>query len=165
VLYLLDANILISANNKYYPINRVPEFWDWLIHNAQNGHVKLPIEIIDEVIKGNTDDPLYKWIYESNHFEVLTLDEDINMISLQRVINKGYASNLTEDEVESIGRDPFLIAYAIDRNDRCVVTNETRSNRTRHKRKIPDVCDYFSIPCCDIFAFNEKLNFSTSWMR
>ena len=27
---LLDANILIVANNTYYPIDAVPEFWDWL---------------------------------------------------------------------------------------------------------------------------------------
>ena len=30
VLYLLDANVLIDANRDYYPIHRVPEFWDWL---------------------------------------------------------------------------------------------------------------------------------------
>nr|WP_234706678.1 DUF4411 family protein [Ensifer aridi] len=27
-VYLLDANVLITAKNQYYPIHRVPEFWD-----------------------------------------------------------------------------------------------------------------------------------------
>ena len=31
MLYLLDANVLIDANRDYYQIERVPEFWEWLI--------------------------------------------------------------------------------------------------------------------------------------
>ncbi|MCY4508918.1 MAG: DUF4411 family protein [Acidobacteria bacterium] len=31
MLYLLDANVLIDAHRDYYPLGRVPEFWDWLI--------------------------------------------------------------------------------------------------------------------------------------
>jgi len=31
VLYLLDACVLIDANRDYYPIARVPEFWEWLL--------------------------------------------------------------------------------------------------------------------------------------
>ena len=27
MLYLLDANVLITAHNLYYPIDAVPEFW------------------------------------------------------------------------------------------------------------------------------------------
>jgi hypothetical protein len=30
MIYLLDANILITAANTYYGISRVPEFWSWL---------------------------------------------------------------------------------------------------------------------------------------
>lgn len=30
MLYLLDANELITAHNLYYPIDVVPEFWEWL---------------------------------------------------------------------------------------------------------------------------------------
>ena len=34
MLYLLDANILITAANTYYGISRVPEFWSWLQHQG-----------------------------------------------------------------------------------------------------------------------------------
>ena len=34
MLFLLDASVLITANNTYYPIERVPEFWEWLAHQA-----------------------------------------------------------------------------------------------------------------------------------
>ena len=49
-LYLLDANVLIDANRDYYPIERVPEFWDWLLEMGRNGSVKVPEEIVDEII-------------------------------------------------------------------------------------------------------------------
>ena len=31
MLYLLDANVFIDANRDYYPLDRFPEFWDWLV--------------------------------------------------------------------------------------------------------------------------------------
>ncbi|MDZ7626075.1 MAG: DUF4411 family protein [Ignavibacteriaceae bacterium] len=47
-LYLLDANTLIDAKRDYYPISRVPEFWEWLIYHGQQGKVKIPIEVYEE---------------------------------------------------------------------------------------------------------------------
>ena len=38
MLHLLDANVLITAHNQYYPIDQVPEFWGWLQHQAASGH-------------------------------------------------------------------------------------------------------------------------------
>jgi len=37
LLYLLDANVLIAANRDYYPLGRVPEFWDWLVFPSVKG--------------------------------------------------------------------------------------------------------------------------------
>lgn len=48
MLYLIDANVLITAHNDYYPIDGVPEFWDWLTHQATNGILKMPVEIYEE---------------------------------------------------------------------------------------------------------------------
>jgi hypothetical protein len=49
MLYLLDSSTLITANNKYYPVDTVPEFWEWLAHVGQLGQVKMPIEILEEI--------------------------------------------------------------------------------------------------------------------
>ena len=43
MLYLLDANVPITANNTYYPIEQVPEFWGWLQHQGQQGNIKIPL--------------------------------------------------------------------------------------------------------------------------
>ena len=50
MLCLLDANVLIDANRDYYPIERVPEFWDWLVEMGELGRVKIPLEIYEEIV-------------------------------------------------------------------------------------------------------------------
>ena len=75
MLYLLDANVLITASNSYYPINQVPEFWSWLQHQAASGHVKIPLEVMEEVLMGRRDDPLIDWISQDDNADALLLEE------------------------------------------------------------------------------------------
>src|ERR1700694_414887 len=126
MLYLLDANVLITASNSYYPIDQVPEFWSWLQHQATSGHVKFPLEVMEEVRVGRRDnDPLLDWISQDDTADALLLEEAVDAALVQQVVLIGYAGDLTDDEVEKIGRDPFLIAYALSNPaDRCVVTTE-----------------------------------------
>lgn len=55
MLYLLEANTLIRANADYYPIERIPQFWDWLMECGRAGRVKIPNEIADEMPAGRDD--------------------------------------------------------------------------------------------------------------
>lgn len=165
MLYLLDANVLIDASNKYYPISRVPEFWDWLVFHGVRGHVKVPIEIHEEVKVG--DDDLADWAKRKEVKDAILLDEDANVELVSRVVDSGYAPDLTEDEIEKVGRDPFLIAYALlVPGERCIVTTENSTpKRKRANRHIPDVCHDLSIPCMDTFEFVRSLDFKTSWKK
>ncbi len=80
------------------------------------------------------------------------------------VIEAGYAPDLTDTELEEIGRDPFLIAYAKAGNDRCVVTTETSApKKQRQNRKIPGVCKTFKVECHTPFKVNRDLGFKTGW--
>jgi hypothetical protein len=45
VLYLFDANVLVTASNMYYELEAVPEFWEWIDYHAINGRIKLPVEV------------------------------------------------------------------------------------------------------------------------
>ncbi|WP_346658491.1 DUF4411 family protein [Bradyrhizobium sp. 179] len=168
MLYLLDANVLMTAHATYYPVDAVPEFWDFLLHQAQGGRVKMPLEIFEEVLDGSDDeerDLLYAWVHEPVHREALLLDEMVNEALVARVVAEGYAPDLTDDELEQIGRDPFLIAYGLQAPaDRCVVTTETpRPSARRQNRKVPDVCDTFGVTWCNTFAMLKALGFSTGW--
>ena len=162
MLYLLDANVLITANRTYYPLERVPEYWAWLVNCGNQGQAKVPREMYDEIDKGKDD--LKSWLRENRR--ALLLDEDVDAGFVKTVLTF-YASDLNDVEIEAIGADPFLIAYAlVDRARRRVVTTEgSKPSASRANRKIPDVCRDLTIECNTPFELNRALNFSTAWQR
>jgi hypothetical protein len=168
MLYLLDANVLITAHNLYYPVDGVPEFWAWLVHKGAIGDLKMPLENYEEVKDGSTDeerDLLFGWIKAEEVKSAILLEENVDSGLVARVINEGYAPDLTDDEVVQLGRDPFLIAYALaSPADRCVVTTEVSAARKqRQNRRIPDVCAAMGVLCCHTFAMTRALGFKTGW--
>lgn len=163
MVHLLDANILINANRLYYPLNRVPEFWEWLEYQGNLGNVKLPLEIADEIRDG--DDDLAEWLSRKDSQEAMVLKSDVNIGHIRRVIDEGYAPDLSDFELEIVGKDPFLIAAALsDPASFCVVTAEVSKPKTqRQNRRVPDVCRHFDVRCIDPFGLVRELDFSTSW--
>ena len=76
VLYLLDANVLITAHRDYYAVARVPEFWHWLQHQAAVGKVKVPVEILEEVKRGRPRkgiDDLLDWLMSADVKDTMPL--------------------------------------------------------------------------------------------
>ena len=164
MLYLLDANVLIDANRDYYPMDRVPEFWSWLEHFGSNEQVKIPVEVYEE-LSGSKKDLLAEWAKDANVKEALLLNEDASPPLVAQVTEMGYASDLNDVEIKKVGRDPFLIAYALsDPGNRCIVTTEvSKPSAQRGNRKVPDVCAQFGVPTCTSFEFIRRLNFRTDW--
>lgn len=158
-LYLLDANVLIRAHEDYYPVDRMRPFWDWLIGEAKTGGAKIPFEIYNE-IKPPKENPLHGWIKKKEVSSALILDEEVDQEIFNRVLRRGYAADLTDDELVQIGRDPFLIAYALMGSNRAVVTKEvSKPKKQRGNRKLPDVCKTLGVPWMDDFQFYRERNF------
>lgn len=161
MLYLLDANTLITAHRTWYAMNRVPEFWRWLLFHADAGSVKIPAEIYAEVESGNDD--LAAWIKAADHKTVLRLNEDADLAKVQSVLSL-YGDPLTEADLIKIGQDPFLIAAAVGYPQRCVVTGEVSSPAKQgSNRKVPNVCDDSGVAWLSPIAFINVLNFTTDW--
>lgn len=166
MIFLLDANVLITANSTYYPLDQIPEFWSWVFFQATSDRIKIPREIMEEIEAGRKDDdPLLDWICTPEIKAALLLKEAVDVGLVQQVVSAGYAPDLRDDEVEKIGRDPFLIAYAlVDPANRTVVTTEvSRPSTQRANRKVPDVCQSVGVPSCGPFSLNRALGFSTGW--
>ena len=165
MLYLLDANILITAANTYYGVSRVPEFWSWLQHQGASGHIKIPVEMYEEVLEGRKDDDeLLDWVKNDANRNALVLDETAAPNLVQRVVKEGYANDLTDDEIEKLGRDPFLIAYGLADANRCITTTEvSKPSKQRHNRHIPDVCASLKVSWCGPWDLNKHLGFKTGW--
>ncbi|MEL6667171.1 MAG: DUF4411 family protein [Pseudomonadota bacterium] len=163
MLYLLDANTLIDANRDYYGIGQVDEYWEWLIHCGELGQVKIPLEIYEELKAGK--DALSEWTKAAETEAALRFEEEVDIDLVRRVTEEGYAPDLTDIEIEEIGRDPFLIAYALaDAENRVIVTTERSKPKAQRKnRKVPDVARQFGVRPCTAFEFGRELKFRTDW--
>lgn len=158
MLYLLDANVVICAHQNYYPLDRVRPFWDWLMIEAETDHVKMPLEIFNEVQPASG--PLKEWITDSDVKDALILDEEVDQGLFNQVIDTAYAPDLADHELNEAGQDPFLVAYGLMGPERAVVTKETsQTSKLRGRRKLPDACDIMDVPWMTDFRFYKERNF------
>ena len=162
MLYLIDENVLIDAKRDYYPFERVPEFWDWLLYMCSEFRIKVPLEIYERLVE-DKDDDLAKWM-KANSSELL-LSEYVDETAIEYVKEEGYGSNLSEIDILKMGNDPFLIAYALsDVTHRTVVTTEqSKPTRKKGNRHIPDVCNDLDVRCINTFKLIQILDFRTDW--
>lgn len=163
MLYLLDADTLIKADRLYYPLGRFPVFWEWLLYQSGIGSIKVPQEQYDEVVAGKGE--LVEWISDKTNKELLLLPGVVDEKLLSQVIEEGYAPDLNETELITVGKDPFLIAYGlVSVGDRTIVSFEVSAPRKqRANRKIPDVCSGFGLKCITMFDLIKALDFTTNW--
>jgi Domain of unknown function (DUF4411) len=127
------------------------------------GAVKVVQEIYEE-FKGGSDE-LAGWAKQTEVEGVLRFDESVDISLVRKVITEGYAPDLGDDELEELGRDPFLAAYALaDPHNRTVVTTEvSKPSRQRANRHLPDVCRDLGVSCCNTFEMTAALDFTTAW--
>lgn len=172
MLYLLDANVLITAHDDYYPIDRIPQFWDWICFHAKQRQIQMPFEMLAEVKAGqpkrdaaNEDDELLRWLRTDEHEKDLLLNANADLTAVNRVFKDGYElPQPSLDELNKIRKDPLLIAYALARQSTVIVTLEAKQENAtdemkRHKRKIPFVCRKLGIRCIDTFDLIRELDF------
>lgn len=84
---------------------------------------------------------------------------------MSKAVSEGYAPDLTDDEILKLGRDPFLLAYALaSPSSHCIVTTEvSKPSKRRGNRRLPDVVRDFGIESCNTFEFTRRLDFRTNW--
>jgi hypothetical protein len=159
MLYLLDANVLIDASNGFFQLDRVPQFWDWLIAQGEGNSIAIPREIWEEFKDG--EDLLAEWARTDEVKKQLLLDEEADPVVVDQVVSQGYAPDLTDAEVIELGRDPFLIGYAYTSvAARGVVTTEvSKPGKKRGRRHIPNVCGDLGVTCLNTVGLINRLDF------
>lgn len=162
MLYLLDANVLIDAARGFFQLQRVPQFWDWLLAEAEAGRIAVPHEIWEEFKDG--EDDLGRWARSDPVKQHLLLAEEADPVLVNFVVQNGYADDLTDAELIELGRDPFLISYAFsDSASRMVVSTEiSKPGKQRGRRHIPNVCRDLDIECINTIDLINVLDFRIS---
>lgn len=158
-MFLMDANALIDANDYYYPIERIPQYWDWLLEMGNKGKIKVPSQIYDELTP--SDETFKRWVNDKDTKKSLLLDEEVEMDALNRLLDEQYGTELTMADLTKIGKDPFLIYFAkADRQDRIVLSRENSApKKQRANRKVPDICKALEIECITDHKMIRRLDF------
>ena len=127
--------------------------------SGDSNTVKVPYEIYGEI--AISTGLLHDWLTDGAVSKSMLLDQKIYAVNLNRVIKEGYAPDLDDSEIEEIGRDPFLIGYALNDPARItVVTKEVSTpGKQRANRRVPDVCRTFGIRCINDFELYRELHF------
>ncbi|MEQ2005188.1 MAG: DUF4411 family protein [Limisphaerales bacterium] len=155
--YLLDSNTLIQAKNDFYPFDMAKPYWDWLIKANQDGHV-YSVEKVMEELQGHADQ-LSVWSKSLGLGFFLPPDEktaeSLKAIAVWLDSHNTYSSAAKAEFLNDA--DYWLIAHA-HAHRHAVVTFEKHEN-SKHRVKIPSVCNHFGVPCVKLFEMLRKQGF------
>ena len=150
-VYLIDANIFIEANNRYYGLNFCPAFWDWLIIQNKAGKVASVEKVAEELL----DEKIKTWA-EARGASFFLAPDGVVLDKLQIVSNWVKERYLESDERQKFleGADYWLIAHALA-HSHTVVTQERASDSPK-RPKIPTVCDGLGVNCIDLYEMLRR---------
>lgn len=156
--YLLDANTLIEAKNRYYQMSFCPGYWTWLTRTKKAGRLSSVESVSVELRRGN--DELAKWVATQADMFMPESDEATQVAFAE--VAAYLASQATKMKVGALdeflsGADPWLIAKArVTRQT--VVTHERLNAANQRKFLIPNVCLHYGIECINTFDMLDRLD-------
>lgn len=148
-MYLVDANVLIEAKNRYYAFDIVPGFWDWLDRAHRSG-LACSIEAVrTELVSGN--DQLADWA-KTNPAFFRPIDQattrhfgPLTRWAHSRSYMQAALASFTGNDA-----DYLLVAYATA-HQHVVVSHERSQPMARRRVMIPDACTAMGVPSIDTF--------------
>jgi len=143
MVYLLDANVFMSAKELHYGFDFCPAFWDWLIQAHRAGKVFSIEKVSDEIQAGS--DELSDWA--ANLDDGFFQAPDRNTLAALGTVSQWATSHTLPNGERykpaavhtflQVG-DYYLIAQALA-SRHVVVTHEVPANSV-NKIKIPNAC-------------------------
>ena len=156
--YWLDANVLIEAHRRTYPMQIAVSFWEWLGGEVQTGQIVCPRRVYQEICEAEDHkDELAHWMKVRKE-RGLCIGPSRSVQDLVGKIEAYVFGKYVNAEVWkfSDGADPWLIAHALD-DAGVVVTNESYLRPDAKKVRIPDVCHEFNVTCIDTLEMLKQL--------
>jgi len=152
MIYLLDANTLIEAKNRYYSMTICPGYWSWILQSHGQGVVASIETVGDELKQGN--DELAAWAKQHDGLFWDVSDTDTqNAFALVAAHVASQAPQMKPGAVNEFlaGADPWLIAKAMTTPECVLVTHEQFNPQMKRKFSIPNVCQTFGVQWLDTF--------------
>lgn len=148
-MYLLDANVLIEAKNRYYAFDIAPGFWKWLERAHALGEVCSIEAVRDELIGGA--DELSDWAKTNGSFfqaidsATVACFPALSTWAASRPFTQAALAEFAGNQA-----DFQLVAHARGHN-LVLVTHESSDLNSRKRVKIPDACAAIGATCMNPF--------------
>jgi len=160
--YVIDSNVLIEANRRYYSLDFAPAFWNFLIRSAKEGNVISIDKVYDEILNGK--DNLAEWTKNKFSFAFAETKKDEKILEFYSTLMKWalMQDQFTQPAKDEFARnknaDAWIVAFAKIKGY-VVVTQEVLDINIRKRIPIPNVCSEFKIEFMDTFQMLRNLNF------
>lgn len=144
--YLLDTGIFIEAKRRFYGLDFVPGYWDWLMREANANTIRSIEKVADEI--GAQQDDLSAWAATLPNGFFLRPDATFSA-AFQHVsqwaLNSGFQATAYN---EFLGvADSFLVAQALAGGHTVVTLEKPATTPSKRKIKVPDACAGVGIKC------------------
>lgn len=150
MMFVIDANILITPFRLYYPPSLAPGFWTWLERKFVSGEYILLDRVADEITAGN--DYLSSW---TKTLPTTQIDE-MALTSLRlvnsHVAQMGCTTSAVNEYFRNRVADQFVIAYAHAHRQH-VISLEAPQPNAKSRVLIPNVCDAMGIRHSQLFPW------------
>jgi hypothetical protein len=156
-MFLLDANVFITAKNTYYGTDFAPGFWEWVSSEHQSISVRSVVAVRDELLA--QDDELSDWARRlPDSFWLEESDPDVATLrQLAQWAMTGEARFRQEARTDFLATADYrLVSHALA-GSHVVVTHEVAQPEGKKKIKIPDVCSAFGIEFREQFGLFREL--------
>ncbi|AYD90972.1 DUF4411 family protein [Actinomyces sp. 2119] len=162
-MYLVDANVLIEAKNRYYAFDIAPGFWTWLEHAHEQGTVFSIEKVGEELRRG--DDELAEWAEKHRMFFHPIDDKAVPFFAPLSVWAQSQNFKQSAlDEFSSDAADYLLVAHAAAYS--CtLVTHEVAGSGSLKKVKIPDACRALDVTWVSTFEMLRRTGVSFGLRR
>jgi len=156
--YWLDANVLIEANNRSYPIDVAKTFWLRLAEQIQLGNVVSARRVYQELAEHEKhQDAVASFVKARRQHLCIAPSREVQQAvdEVERYVFGGRYP-VAEAWKFSKGGDPWIVAHAmVDKG--VVVTQESALRPNAQVVRVPDVCQHFRVQCANTLEMFRSL--------
>jgi hypothetical protein len=144
--YLLDTGVFIEAERRFYGMDFVPGYWDWLMREATAGTLRSIERVADEIDVQR--DELSEWTASLPKSFFLRPGDDFSdafqQVS-QWAVSKGFQPAAYANFLNVA--DSYLVAQALAGGHTVVTLEKPATTPGKRQIKVPDACAGVGVKC------------------
>lgn len=156
-MFLLDANVFITAKNTYYGTDFAPGFWDWLAEEYRVTDIRSISAVHEELVA--QEDELSVWVKRlPADFWLEERDADVAALrALAAWTMTGDPRFTQQARTDFLDTADYRLVAQAHGGGHAVVTHETPQPEGKKRIKIPDVCAAFDVEQREPFQLFREL--------